>query len=615
MTFPRDEAVNLKERSTPMKRRALVLVEGSTGNGLLYVQAARRLGLYPVSLAVDPSRYDYLAAESVDAIQVDTNDLDALKRACSWLRATHDIAGIVCFSGRNGTVAELCRYFGLTVPDSESTQDGSDEFRQRGMLARAGLPILADRVVGNATGLESAAVEMCLPVTVKPVSGSGAEWYRIVDEVAEHTSNVSGGRHVWQAPQRRVFDGLAPGPVDSTYIIAAAPSHQTERADFAPDVAAIVMAIAGVTAFAIAQGLTFPLISLALEQRGVSAAISGLNSGAYAAGLAVATLAVGRLTHLMRGDHLIVLGLLGCACSLAIFATFDPPWVWFVARFALGFCSSIMFVLSGARLNTACPNRLRGRVSGVYGMGLCGGFAVGPLAIPFFGTDNGLAFAWLASYVAIAAFLICLLSRHARTQPERAAPGELFKFFRKAPLLIAMVSAFAFADVAAISELPVYFVRMGHSATFAALSVTVLSLPSAIVQPLIGWLLDRTSRHSVAICSAFIAGVSFLAIPFIPSELGVLSAFALMGAAISAIYTCAVTMLGDRFNGGALVGGSAAFTLAYATGSAVGSSVTASAMELVAPAAGPIVAGIVLLAFTCVMIGNALIWRNAEPRS
>ncbi|WP_234842115.1 MFS transporter [Sinorhizobium meliloti] len=599
--------MNLKERSTPMKRRALVLVEGSTGNGLLYVQAARRLGLYPVSLAVDPSRYDYLAAKSVDAIQVDTNDLDALKRACSRLRATHDIAGIVCFSGRKGTVAELCRYFGLTVPDSESTQDGSDEVRQRGMLSPAGLPMLADPLVGNPTELQSAAVEICLPVVVKPVSGSGAEMYRIVDEIAEHTSNVTGQTLVWQAPRRLLFEELAPCPYDTADITAAAASHQTECADFAPDVAAIATAIAGVTAFAIAQGLTFPLISLVLEQRGVSPTISGLNSGAYAAGVAVATLAVGRLTHLIRGDYLIVLGLMGGACSLAIFATFDSSCVWFVARSALGFCSSITSVLSGAWLNSACPNRLRGRVSGVYGMGLCGGFAAGPLAILFFGTDAGLAFAWLAIFVALAAFLIFLLGRHARTQPERGAPGELFKFFRKAPLLIAMVSAFAFADVTAISELPVYFVRMGHSATFAALSVTVLSLPSAIVQPLIGWLLDRTSRHSVAICSAFIAGVSFVAIPFVPSELGVLSAFALMGAAISALYTCAVTMLGDRFTGGALVGGSAAFTLAYASGSAAGSSVTGSAMELVAPAAGPIIAGIVLLAFTCVMIGNALI--------
>ncbi|RVI61359.1 MFS transporter [Sinorhizobium meliloti] len=483
------------------------------------------------------------------------------------------------------------------------------------MLAPASPPILADLVVGNATELEGAAVEVCLPVVVKPVTGSGAELRRIVDEVAEHTSNVSGGTHVWQAPPRVLFEELAQGPYDPAYINAAARSHQTERADFAPDVAAIATAIAGVTAFAIAQGLTFPLISLVLEQRGVSPTISALNSGAYAAGLGAATFTVGRLTNLIRGDYLIVLALIGCASSLGTFAAFDPKWVWFVARFALGFCTSIIFILSEAWLNTACPNRLRGRVSGIYGMGLCGGFAAGPLAIPIFGTDNGFAFASLAVYVALVAFLSFLLGRHARTRPEQGTPGELFKFFCSAPLLIAMVSAFAFADVAAISEMPVYFVRMGHSETFAAFSVTVLALPTALVQPLIGWLLDRTSRHTVAICSGFIAGVSFVAIPFIPSELGVLSAFALMGAASSALFTCALTMLGDRFNGGALVSGSAAFTLAYAIGSAAGSSVTGSAMELIAPAAAPIVAGSVLLAFTCVMIANALIWRNAEPRS
>ncbi|PII38978.1 hypothetical protein T190_12340 [Sinorhizobium meliloti CCBAU 01290] len=122
-------------------------------------------------------------------------------------------------------------------------------------------------------------------MAVEPVSGSGAELYRIVDEIAEHTSNVTGQTLVWQAPRRSLFEELAPWPHDTADITAAAASHQTERADFAPDVAAIATAIAGVTAFAIAQGLTFPLISLVLEQRGVSPTISGLNSGAYAAGV------------------------------------------------------------------------------------------------------------------------------------------------------------------------------------------------------------------------------------------------------------------------------------------------------------------------------------------
>lgn len=380
--------------------------------------------------------------------------------------------------------------------------------------------------------------------------------------------------------------------------------------DFAPDIAAIAAVIFGVTAFAVAQGLTYPLISLVLQHRGVSPSLAGLNAGAFAAGLAAATFAVGRLTHMIRGDYLVVFGLAGCALSLATFATFDILWVWFIAHFTLGFCASIVFVLSEAWLNTACPDRLRGRVSGLYGMRLCGGFAAGPLAIPFFGTDDGFAFASLAVYVALVAFLIVVLSRRARTQPERVAPGEMLKFFVKAPLLVGMVCAFAFADIAAISGMPVYFVRIGYSEAFAAVSVTVLALPTAIAQPLIGWLLDHTPRQAVAICSGLIAGVSFLAIPLMTSELGILAAFALMGAASFALYTCALTMLGDRFTGGALVAGSAAFALAYAIGSAAGSSITGTAMEIIAPAAGPITAATVLLAFTCFMMVNALIRRN-----
>ena len=379
-----------------------------------------------------------------------------------------------------------------------------------------------------------------------------------------------------------------------------------QGADFVPDVAAIAAVIFGVTAFAVAQGLTYPLISLVLQHRGVAPALAGLNAGVFAAGLAASTLAVGRLTRAMRGDHLIVAGLAGCALSLATFAAFDDLWVWFLARFTLGFCASLIFVLSEAWLNSACPDRLRGRVSGLYGMGLCGGFAAGPLAIPLFGTEDGFAFASLAVYVALVAFLTVLLSRRAKTQPERAGSGQMMMFFRKAPLLVAMVSAFAFADIAAISTMPAYFVRIGHTEAFAAFSVTVLALPTAIAQPLVGWLLDRSSRAAVAICSALAAGTSFLAVPFLSSEAGILAALAVMGSASFALYTCALTILGDRFKGGALVAGSAAFALSYAAGSAAGSSATGMMMELVSPAAAPVTAGMLLVAFTGVLLGARL---------
>ncbi len=55
-----------------MARRALILVEGHSANGLQYVQTAQHLGLHPITFSADPAQYDYIAAERLEAIRVDT---------------------------------------------------------------------------------------------------------------------------------------------------------------------------------------------------------------------------------------------------------------------------------------------------------------------------------------------------------------------------------------------------------------------------------------------------------------------------------------------------------------------------------------------------------------
>ena len=376
--------------------------------------------------------------------------------------------------------------------------------------------------------------------------------------------------------------------------------------DFFPDWAAITAVILGITTFAVSQGLTFPLISLVLERKNVSEGLIGLNAGAFSAGLAVATLMVGRLTALAAGDRLIIAGLIGSSVFLVFFAVFDSVWIWFIARFGLGFCVSVIFMLSEAWLNAACPNRLRGRVSGIYGAGMCAGFAAGPLAIPLFGTESGIAFALVAVYITLVAFGTAILSRRARTRPEPSPAGALMQFIRGAPVLVGMVLVFGFSDIAAIAVMPVYFVKTGHTETFAAISVTILALPTALAQPLVGVLLDKVSRPSVGIGAGLIAGLSFMAIVLLESEAAILIVFALMGAASFALYTCALTLLGEHYTGGLLVAGSAVFALAYALGSGAGSTVTGMAMDLFSPAAAPLSAGLVLLIFTAVV---ALRWR------
>ncbi|MER9793639.1 acetyl-CoA carboxylase biotin carboxylase subunit family protein [Mesorhizobium sp. M0213] len=200
-----------------MAKRALILIEGNPrGTGLLFVQAAERLGLHPITLSADPTRYDYLAAERNEAIRVDTDNLDALIRECSRLRATYDIAGITSATESfYATVGKLCRYFGLPGPNPASIERCCDKSAQRRLLADAGVPIPAYRVAATATDVESSAAEIGLPVILKPAVGLGSKGVRLCrsfDEVAEHTTYLLGGKHIWRSSPKILVEEFAQGP-------------------------------------------------------------------------------------------------------------------------------------------------------------------------------------------------------------------------------------------------------------------------------------------------------------------------------------------------------------------------------------------------------------------
>ncbi|MER9638548.1 acetyl-CoA carboxylase biotin carboxylase subunit family protein [Mesorhizobium sp. M0228] len=201
------------------RRRALIMIEGHRGSGLLFIQAARRLGLSPITLSADPAQYDYVAAESVEAIRVDTNNLDALIHECSRLRATCDIVGITGFTSLDesvyGTVSKLCRHFDLPGPNPESIERCCDKFVQRQLLAEAGVPMPAYRLAADATEVESAAAKIGLPVIIKPAVGSGSNGVRLcrtVAELAEHATYLLGGKEVSPSSPRILVEEFARGP-------------------------------------------------------------------------------------------------------------------------------------------------------------------------------------------------------------------------------------------------------------------------------------------------------------------------------------------------------------------------------------------------------------------
>lgn len=364
-----------------------------------------------------------------------------------------------------------------------------------------------------------------------------------------------------------------------------------------PDWASIMAVTLGISAFGVALGLTYPLISLILTARGFGETIIGLNAGIYALGMVMATLMMPRLTHWLPAGRLIMLGLAGSAAVILGFALLPSITAWFALRFALGFGINTVFILGEAWLNVACPDYMRGRVTAIYTASMGAGFATGPLGVPMFGKENGFGFAACTALVALVTIGFALLSRRARVQPEAAPPGSPLTFARMAPVLILMVVVFSFVDAAAITLFPVYFLDKGLSEGWSATTVSVLFFGVLGTMPLIGFGLDRLNRRAVAIACGITAAAASAALPFVDARsLMVWPLLFILGGAFSGIYTSALTSLGEQFKGGMLVAGSAMFALAYAVGGIVGPISVGALMEAISPEMVPVSFSLVLLA-------------------
>ncbi|MER9902517.1 hypothetical protein [Mesorhizobium sp. M0130] len=198
-----------------MGRKALILIEGHRGNGPLHIQAAQRLGLHPITLAVDPAQYEYLGAESVDAIPIDTSNINALIRECYRLRITYDIAGITGFAGDDvsvsATVGKLCRHFGLPGPNPASIEQCCDKFAQRQLLSEAGVSVPAYHMAANAMEVESFANDIGLPVVVKGSGSTGARLCKNLKDLAEHTARLLSVDHMARSSPRILVEELTQG--------------------------------------------------------------------------------------------------------------------------------------------------------------------------------------------------------------------------------------------------------------------------------------------------------------------------------------------------------------------------------------------------------------------
>lgn len=371
-----------------------------------------------------------------------------------------------------------------------------------------------------------------------------------------------------------------------------------------PNTRNLVAACAAITVFGLAFGMSYPLLSLILEARGVSSGMIGVNASMGPLGILLASSVIPVLAkrYGARRVTLIAAGL--TAITLPCFKLFDTLEAWFVIRLVQGMCIGVLFALSEAWIVKYAENDSRGRVVAIYSSILSASFGAGPLLVAWVGIEGWMPFTIGSAVLVLGMFPLSLIEEKQAQEPEEVSPSGVFDFAPKAPMLLACVGVFAIFDAATLSLLPVYGIRNGLDLQASAAMLSALVLGNVVLQFPIGWFADRFPKRLVLSGCALVTTLFLALLPFAIHSFWRWPVLILMGAAGYGVYTVALASLGDRFSGTELVNGAASFATMWGGGALVGSMTSGWAL-LTLNSHGLIV----YLAITYFLLGTGMLLR------
>lgn len=333
----------------------------------------------------------------------------------------------------------------------------------------------------------------------------------------------------------------------------------------------LIAACAAITVFGFAFGMTYPLLSLILESRGIASDMIGINSAMMPLGILLFSPVIPVLTKRYGARRIAISAAVVSGLVILSYKAFDTLAAWFVIRLVQGMSISTLFVLSEAWIVGSAGDENRGKIVAIYASVLSASFGAGPLLVSVIGIEGWLPFVLGSIVVFLGAIPFFFIQQDATSIPEETKASGIFDFAPKAPMLLAAVGIFAVFDAATLSLFPVYGMQNGLDITTSANILTALILGNVLLQLPIGWLCDKYPHRRILAGCALITAFLLLFVPFTIATPYKWPILVIIGSAGYGVYTVALTSLGDRFQGIELVNGSAAFAIMWGLGALFGS--------------------------------------------
>jgi MFS family permease len=346
-----------------------------------------------------------------------------------------------------------------------------------------------------------------------------------------------------------------------------------------------VAALGAVACGGAAIGLSFPLMSLNLNDWGVDPAGIGLFTLAAAISTITATPFVPPILARLPVRWVLATALITIAAMFLLSNLVREVWAWAVFRFCAGAAYSFLFVAAEAWVLERTPAQRRGFVLGAFAATFAGAMALGGVIVAQVGHAGPWAF-YAGAAIAGAGLLALAAPGPGLTAPEGAAgrPSALVARIVAAPIVMLAPLAMGAIETAKYNLIPIYARSLGMGDAIAAQMITAAGIGVLMLQPLVGALGDKLGpRRTLGLCALAGIGLPLGLAAVGAAPLPALGLVFLYSGLVTGLYTVGLIWLGNSFTGGDLAAGNAAYALCYGVGQMIGPAIAGAAFSLGGP--------------------------------
>ena len=335
-------------------------------------------------------------------------------------------------------------------------------------------------------------------------------------------------------------------------------------------------------------GLIFTIAGAALPQIigsfGWSYTVTGLVLAASSAGYFLSSFLSGIFLQRFHPRHVMVLGLVLGAFSLALFARWPSPWLNLLLNLGIGLCQGAMEVVADLEV-IYIEQKGQSRLMNLMHAAFCVGAIVGPSAVGYILSAH---FPLVSVFIASAVLSVILavlfaLAPFPRTKQEHAQTDQAARGLFRQPLLLLVTAAllvYVGTEIGVSSWSSVYVVKvLAVPAWVAAFAVALFWLGLLTGRLAISFWYKGDRQELLMLGLSILSASALVAVLLVKSPSAVAAAIFVAGLGCSGFYPLGMSLLGKRFKSGFAVG-------TAATGGAMGSIAFPFVMALISQSVG-----------------------------